>query len=122
MILHTAHQLKYSDSNLQKLNKNYDYNTFTGQFICEYPGIYVFVLNLYRNSKDGSRVTCHIMRDGGHMAWACAPGNSESNWNVGSASTIVHLSRDDKVYVGDCSGTSNIAEETSFIGFLLRAD
>ena len=105
-----------------RLNKNYDYSTSTGQFTCEYPGIYVFVLNIFTKSKYGSSVGCHIRRNSGNVAWAMAQGYSKTNENGGSGSAIIDLYRGDKVYVGKCSGTSNIGQATSFIGFLLRAD
>ena len=100
------------------LNIGNDYDTTTGQFTCRYPGIYVFLVNLY--IIDGSKsVKCQIQKNGHTYTYAHA---SNSVYNEGSASTILRLKRGDKVDVGDCVRADNIYEGTSFIGFLLQAD
>ena len=97
------------------------YNIATGQFTCQYPGIYVFSLNLYKKTG-ASRVYCYIRRNGSGIARANVPAESKSGYYESSASTVLHLDRGDTVDVGGCNSVSDIDSYTSFIGFLLKAD
>ena len=108
--------------NAVKLNLGTDYSPTTGQFTCRYAGVYVFVLNLYRWKKDGSRVMCFIRINGRDIAYANAPAYSEYGWNGGSGSTVVHLDQGDAVDAGTCDGGDNVSGSMSFMGFLLQAD
>ena len=104
-----------------KTNIGGHFNTTTGQFTCQYPGIYVFSLNLYKRTG-ASRAYCYIRRNGGGVARAVVPAESNSNYYESSASTVLHLDRGDTVDVGNCNSVSDIGSYTSFIGFLLKAD
>ena len=104
-----------------RMNIGNHYNTVTGQYICYYPGVYVFSLNLYKVSG-ASRVNCYIRKNGSGYAIADVPSESQSGYYESSASTIFHLNRGDTVDVGGCSNPDGIDNYTSFIGFLLKAD
>ena len=97
------------------------YSPVTGEYTAPYPGIYVFVLNIYKESTASSSVYCYIRRNGHNVALANVP-TSTSGYHEGSAATVLHLSRGDKVYVGGCSSVDDLDDWTSFIGFLLKSD
>ena len=104
-----------------KLNIGGHYSTTTGKYTCHYPGIYVFSLNLYKQSR-ASAVFCWIRKNGSVVALANVPSESEGGYYESSASTVLRLARGDTVDVGSCYNPSNIHQYTSFIGFLLKAD
>ena len=104
-----------------KTNIGGHYNIATGQFTCQYPGIYVFSLNLYKKSG-ASKTYCYIRRNGGGVARADVPAESKFGYYESSGSTVLHLDRGDKVDVGGCNSVNDIDSYTSFIGFLLKAD
>ena len=105
-----------------QLNIGNHYNTATGQFTCVYPGLYVFSLNLYKISQH-SKVYCHIRKNGSNLVIADVPSETtKAGEYESSASTITHLSRGDKIDVGDCNNVNSIDSWTSFTGFLLKAD
>ena len=103
-----------------KLNIGGHYSTTTGKYICHFPGIYVFSLNLYKKSG-ASTIYCDIRKNGSGVAHASVPSQS-SGYYESSASTVLRLARGDTVDVGSCGNPSNIDNYTSFIGFLLKAD
>ena len=95
------------------------YNESTGQFVCKYPGVYVFSLNLYRED-DGLSSHCDIRRNGEAMAFAYAP--YTEGYHEGSATIVLHLNYEDIVDVGRCRSVDYIAGWTNFHGFLLYPD
>ena len=103
------------------INLGNHYDTTTGQFIAQYAGMYVFILNLYKGTRAGS-VWCYIRKNGSNIALAYVPAESESGRYESSGSTVVHLDPGDKVDVGSCYNPGYIFYYTSFIGFLLHAD
>ena len=104
-----------------RLNIGNHYSTSTGKFTCHFAGVYVFSLNLYKKSG-ASEVVCSIRKNGGVVALAEVPSESNSGYYESSASTILHLNRDDAVDVGNCYNPDDIQAYTSFTGFLLKAD
>ena len=103
-----------------RINIGNHYNTTTGQFTCQYAGIYVFMLNLYKDNGAG-RVWCHIRINGYNLVLANVPAESGYGWYESSGSTVLYLDPGDKVDVGSCRGANEIDIRTSFIGFLLQA-
>ena len=103
------------------------YNTSTGIFTCEYPGIYVFELHII-SSGDNDRTECAIRKNQAMVveAWTNPDRNSDSG-NFGSTNSVVlHLVHGDKIDLGYCTSAASMYTGgdwgTSFSGFLLRAD
>ena len=116
----TTEILRFSST---KLNIGGNFNTSTGLFTCDNPGIYVFVLNLYRHAASGKRLRCFVKKNRtAIIIKAIAQENSGGLYSSGSGSAVVHLDPGDTVGVVGCTNTDNISLETSFIGFLLHAD
>ena len=83
------------------LNIGNHYSTVTGRFTCYYPGVYMFSLNLYK-SPGPDIIYCRIIKNGKQSTSVQATILSEdqSGYYEGSASTIYHLNRGDRVHVG----------------------
>ena len=103
------------------LNIGGHYSMATGKYTCDYPGIYVLSINLYKK-YGASDVSCYIRKNGSGVAYAYVPSESKSGFYESSASTVLRLARGDTVDVGSCLNPSYIDSYTSFIGFLLKAD
>ena len=99
------------------------YNTSTGQFICEYPGIYVFTLHILQHI-DAHYAACGI-RKNSQSASTEAHTNPDGRLGFFSSSTsvILHLVRGDYVDVYCRSGVASILQDyCSFSGFLNKND
>ena len=104
-----------------------NYDTTTGVFTCQYPGLYVFALHLVK-LYDRDSVWCAIRKNGSYLVYVFSDPDaaSDGSYSGGTNSVVVHLVRGDRVDIGDCSSIANIYVhnhgETSFSGFLLKAD
>ena len=93
------------------------YEAFTGQFTCQYSGVYVFTVNLYSKTS----AYCYIRKNTQNQVYA----EVEALVDVfaeSSSSVVLQLMRGDKVDVGDCFAANRLASFTSFTGFLLYPD
>ena len=101
------------------------YNTSTGIFTCQLPGIYVFALHIMKNSGIDNAI-CIIRKNGSNVVVAETDPDSSSDGGFYSStnSVVIHLVHGDKVDTGSCSPIANIYgyDFTTFSGFLLRAD
>ena len=102
-------------------NVESQYNTTTGQFICQRAGLYVFILNLYKQMGN-RRLSCGIRRNGESVVIADVPAGSDYGYFSSSGATVLHLEPGDTIDVGYCGIAKDIFGFTSFIGFLLHAD
>ena len=91
-------------------------------YTCQYPGIYVFSVHIYKKDGDISDIECFIRLNGNDQVLVTVPGTSNNGFYEGSTSTIFHLQEGDTVDIGSCSSPSAIDFTTAVIGFLLFAD
>ena len=96
------------------------FKTSTGQYICEYPGIYVFTLHIYLISCV-DLAHCYIRKNSINIIRAYVDPNVCGYFEA-SNSAVLHLSRGEIVDIGGCSSVGSMWGWTSFSGFLLKAD
>ena len=101
------------------------YNTSTGIFTCEYPGIYVFALHILKNTGSDTAY-CHIRKNGSNVVIVYTNPDTNSGQYGSSNSIVIHLLLGDTVDLDNCSANiDNINTSytfTTFSGFLLKAD
>ena len=101
------------------------YNTSSGNFTCEYPGVYVFHLHIVKDEKD-TYAWCYIRKNGAYMVYIETSGDSDdASAHIGSSnSVILQLAHGDNVDVAGCSSILTLyrATETTFSGFLLTVN
>ena len=95
------------------------YSETTGRFTCQYAGIYIFSLNIYK-AYSSTGASCRIRHNGNALALVYI--SETTGYYESSASMIVQLSIGDIVDIGQCSDISTIDSWTSLYGFLLYAD
>jgi hypothetical protein len=94
------------------------YNNKTGDFTCDYPGVYVFLASLI--SSDGSTIDCDISKNNHTVAKIIK--DPSDNKDIRSATVILQLRRGDMISLF-CQHFSNILESSSTLsGFLVRSD
>ena len=96
-----------------KTNVGSHYDTSTGLFTCQYPGLYYFSINLY------SKITtsCFIRKNGNHQLRIRS--EASNAYIESSSSAVLQLSKGETIDVGNCSPLDSIDVLTSFTGFLL---
>ena len=101
------------------------YNTTSGKFTCQYPGIYVFLLHIWKIAGV-TDAYCWISKNGSGLISADSSVNSNtaSGHDGASTSVILHLVQGDIVDLCPCSAieTFHRGWTTSFSGFLLQED
>ena len=102
------------------------YNTNTGKFTCPYPGLYVFSLHVVKVTR-ADNAYCYIRQNNADkvIAFSDPSSDSDSGYDSGSVSVVLHLIRGDVVDLGHCTVVSKIYPNermTVFSGFLLKAD
>ena len=101
------------------------YDTSTGQFTCKYPGLYVFSLHILK-SPNYDIAYCHIRKNGSNIIYVhSSRGSSSYRGYYGSSGSVVfYLDHGDTVDIGGCTDDSTFGsgKETTFSGFLLKAD
>ena len=103
-------------------NSEPGFNTATGKFVCQYPGIYLFTTTVMRNP--GAREAyCSISVNGANKITTYANNRNgiTSSYPSASVTLVVHLKTGDEVYLADCSA-KYIHSESSFSGVLIRPD
>ena len=105
------------------------YNTNSGQFMCHYPGTYVFSLHIFIDMDAHSYIIayCYIRKNGFNQirTRAKSEGSTVHSYYESSTSVVLHLKLNDKVDIGGCYGSQYISSDsltTSFSGFLVQAD
>ena len=105
-------------------NTGGQYNTSTGIFTCQYPGMYVFALHLENVYKE--RAYCYIRKDQSNFLRVSSSSGNSTSYYISSTHAVIHLDRGDEVDVGSCENIPGIFKSsdggTSFSGFLLKDD
>ena len=105
-------------------NNGSHYNTSTGEFTCQYPGLYYFTLNIMKGYA--SKIAyCIIRKNGSSMLWVYSDtGVTNNGYYSVTNSIILHLMHGDIVNVGGCTPIATINGDvyTTFSGFLIQAD
>ena len=100
------------------------YNESTGKYVCEYTGIYVFTLHLYKYPANFDYVECYIRKNA--IEQIKVFNNPDADSDIGhyeaTGSAILHLIPGDIVDLGASTSISAMDSWTSFSGFLLAAD
>ena len=98
------------------------YDTRTGTFTCEYPGIYVFSLNIV-SMYNAAIVDCEIRKNQSKVTRAFhSPNDGGIGYFSISASVVVQLSGGDQVNVYCETGLNPILPSVAyFSGFLSKA-
>lgn len=92
-------------------------------FICEYPGIYVFTVHLYKSYSD-SKAACDILVNGNTTITAYTmPAFQQGLFYLYEAgnTVVLQLKYGDVVSVGNCEQGSGLNGYSSFSGFLIKA-
>ena len=103
------------------------YNTSTGIFTCQYPGIYVFTLHIIK-AMGYDNAQCSIRKNGQMVveAWTNPERDHDGGAYGSTNSAVLHLVHGDTVDVGGCTSRDSMYTGgdwgTSFTGFLLKAD
>ena len=103
------------------------YNTSTGQFKCQYPGTYVFLLHILRDSGH-TFAHCYIRKNKSNMVYVYTHPSSTSGYYSSSNTVVLHLVSGDVVDTGGCSDAVTMNDNgyngylTTFSGFLLQSD
>jgi len=110
-----------------QLNTGGDYSSTTGVFTCRVPGLYWFTATLAKYSGvDVSWIRCDIRLNGDSKIRLYGDpyfGNHKDGYQV-TGSLALHLTRGDRVQVGDCINAYQIQRSyhTYFSGMLVRPD
>ena len=104
------------------------YSSSTGQFTCNYPGLYYFSVSLIKlrtSHSNSDMVYCYIRKNGVNLIGTVTdPRDDDTDYGSyeTSAFLVIHLSSAETVDVGSCSGSTKLEGWSSFSGFLLKAD
>ena len=100
-----------------------DYNATSGKFTCRIPGEYWFSVSLVRSNGQAYGITCHILINETAKITFYTP-NENGDHATASATAGFHLSRGDRVNIGQCSYGEHIfsGSETYFSGVLVTPD
>ena len=99
------------------------YDTSSGRFTCQHPGIYLFSLNLLKN-EDAPATACLIYLNNFLKAGTNTNPQETGGFTGGSNTILLHLLSGDVVHLGNCKSAGTMANDffTSFTGILLLAD
>ena len=104
------------------------YSTEKGQFTCEYPGIYVFLINVLKENGVPF-VRCDIRKNNVKVVRAASDpeGESENGSYSSSTSAVIHMEYGDIAHVHCPSGLQSLnlhcgASCVNFSGILIKAD
>jgi hypothetical protein len=131
-IAFTAYGINVIGSSLRfpQVYQNYgnSYNSSTGNFTCQVPGVYHFVTTLTKQwSTDPDFIQCFLLHNGNQVA-----GSKEDNHNHEedkgvysfTISATLHLQSNDVVNIGQCTAPDSLYSNNrcSFTGFLVAPD
>ena len=125
-----THPVEGLDTNTLKFtniitNIGQHYSMETGQFTCEYPGIYVFSINIWKE-KGASDVKCDIRQNNVQVVRAAVDPDCDGYFSA-STSAVIHMAYGDIADVCCDSGLLGlhvhaINTYNSFSGVLIKAD
>ena len=102
-----------------------DYDTASGNFTCEHPGIYMFHFHLYRYPTSSySNAQCYIQKNYSNqiIAYSSPYSSARGYYYQSSNSLVVHLNHGDVITLGGCTAIGSIYSYTSLTGFLVKPD
>lgn len=108
------------------LNEGSDYNSATGQFTCDIPGLYFFSVTLTKSSS-ASYITCTLYVSSTQKLFMYVLPSYVSGSEHGRQSTTMagafHLNKGETAHLGKCSEEESFhGFYSSFSGFLIKAD
>ncbi|KAL4616626.1 complement C1q-like protein 2 [Arapaima gigas] len=119
---HEGYEVLKFDDVVTNLGNHYD--SFTGKFTCQVPGIYFFTYHVLMRGGDGTSMWADLCKNGQVRASAIAQ-DADQNYDYASNSVVLHLDSGDEIYVkldgGKAHGGNNNKYST-FSGFILYPD
>lgn len=101
-------------------NSEQGFNTATGKFVCQSPGMYLFTATVVRKNTT-NEASCYMTVNGSTKLRVFAYNSTRSGYPSGSGTLVAHLSTGDEVYLLGCL-RSNLYSESSFSGILIQPD
>lgn len=103
------------------LNIGGAYNSKTGKFVCNQPGLYFFTISVVRSNDDVYQYCCvYINTVTEHSCVVTGDGN-DNEYPSGTQSEIVRLNRGDEVSL-NCTRTAELDPASGMSGFLIQAE
>lgn len=104
-------------------NSGNGYNLTTGKFVCQVPGLYLFMATIIKTNGPREEASCYIGVNNANILRVLA--NSYNLHDVSPSGTnmlVKHLATGDVVSLNDCNGVSNMYTYSSFSGVLISPD
>jgi hypothetical protein len=103
-------------------NPNDIFNMTTGEFICQQPGLYLFIFTVLRDVGTSSSAYCYIYTNNAvGLMIAYAHDTDSGSYPSGAGSYLVYLQAGDTVYLSNCGNVDHLRLETGFSGCLIQA-
>ncbi|XP_023682419.1 complement C1q-like protein 3 isoform X2 [Paramormyrops kingsleyae] len=119
---HEGYEVLKFDDVVTNLGNHYD--SSTGKFTCQVPGIYFFTYHVLMRGGDGTSMWADLCKNGQVRASAIAQ-DADQNYDYASNSVVLHLDSGDEIYIkldgGKAHGGNNNKYST-FSGFILYPD
>ncbi|XP_048861995.1 complement C1q-like protein 2 [Brienomyrus brachyistius] len=119
---HEGYEVLKFDDVVTNLGNHYD--SSTGKFSCQVPGIYFFTYHVLMRGGDGTSMWADLCKNGQVRASAIAQ-DADQNYDYASNSVVLHLDSGDEIYIkldgGKAHGGNNNKYST-FSGFILYPD
>ena len=100
-------------------NTGNGYDTTSGVFECQFPGIYLFSVTIVGNPSSGEE-SCEMFLNGTFQLKALA--NGDDGYHSGSTELVRHLSIGDQIYLASCGNIAYLHPYSSFSGVLIHPD
>ena len=97
------------------------YNKTSGKFTCQFPGLYLFTVMVYRHRNHSSSSYCYIYVNGIYTYVKADADGPANIWPTSTNTLVRHLNKGDKVYLV-CGNVANMYHLTGFSGVLIQPD